>query len=115
MAKRQESQENGKRGRRKLTPEEIAARAAETTHDRFVRVGGMRAAKVRQSLKALIRCANREQYAYDVSQVERILKMLKGNLARIEKAFMEGLKIKNAPKKPSKKGAVTKLVNFFAE
>lgn len=92
-----------KRGRKPLTDEEKEPKA------RFIRVAGMRLAKMLKLSKGLRACANTAAYEYTDEQVERIFTLLRNSIDRTEKAFMEA---KNP--KARKAYTVNKLENPLA-
>ena len=72
-----------KKGRKPLTD-------AEKQPDvRFIRVAGIRLAKMLKLSKGLRACANTSVYKYSDEQVERIFKLLRNSIDRTEAAFAE--------------------------
>src|SRR2546430_1367107 len=70
-----------KKGRKPLTDAEKAKDA------RFIRVAGIRLAKILKLSKGLRACANTSVYEYTDEQVERIFKLLRNSIDRTENAF----------------------------
>lgn len=69
------------RGRKPLTD------AERTPEQAFIRLAGMRMAKVLVLFKGLRNCSNPLVYSYTDEQVEQILNALKKGVERIEKAY----------------------------
>jgi hypothetical protein len=70
-----------KRGRKPLTDDEKQPDA------RFIRVAGMRLAKILKLSKGLRACANTLVYEYTDAQVERIFTLIKNSIERTENTF----------------------------
>jgi len=80
-----------KLGRKKLTAEERAERNASGYYNpdvRFIRVAGIRTAKILSLLKNLRKCANPLVYESKEKDVNNILAALKASVERTEKAFL---------------------------
>ncbi len=72
-----------KRGRKPLTDEEKNPSA------RFIRVAGMRLAKILKLSKGLRACANTSVYKYTDEQVERVFSLIRKSIDHTENAFAE--------------------------
>jgi len=70
-----------KRGRKPLTDAEREPDA------RFIRVAGMRLAKILKLSKGLRACANTLVYEYTEEQVDRIFTLIRNSIDRTENAF----------------------------
>ena len=90
-----------KRGRKPLTDAEKEPAA------RFIRVAGMRLAKILKLSKGLRACANTSVYEYTDEQVDKIFSLIEKSIARTKEAFA-------APKMNGKVYKVSKLENPLA-
>ena len=90
-----------RRGRKPLTDAEREPDA------RFIRVAGMRLAKILKLSKGLRACANTSVYEYTEEQVQRIFTLIRNSIERTENAF-------NAPKGERKVYKANKLENPLA-
>jgi hypothetical protein len=90
-----------KRGRKPLTEEE------KQPDVRFIRVAGMRLAKILKLSKGLRACANTSVYEYTDEQVDKIFSLIEKSIARTKEAFL-------APKTNGKVYKVSKLENPLA-
>ena len=72
-----------KRGRKPLTDEEKNPEA------RFIRVAGMRLAKMLKLSKGLRACANTAVYEYTDAQTEKLFKLLDNSIARTKQAYVD--------------------------
>lgn len=72
-----------KRGRKPLTAAEKEPAAA------FIRIAGMRLAKILKLSKALRHCANKDVYSYTDEQTEKIFRLIRNSIDRTEAVFNE--------------------------
>lgn len=87
-----------KRGRKPLSEDEKQPDA------RFIRVAGMRLAKILKLMKGLRMCANTAVYKYDDAQTDKMFSLIDKSIARTKEAYL-------AAKQPVSKNGVVRKIN----